>query len=82
VALIATTAPPSRWPQQTQPLGQTEAPPYLLRVAEAFVDAFLSSCVRSGYRAEEAANVHEAGLAMRAMLPEPRSVRPRAGGVE
>lgn len=73
MALIATTAPPSRWPQQTQPLGPTEGPLYLLRVADPLVDSFLSSCVRSGYRAEEAANVHEAGLVMRMMLSEPRA---------
>ena len=68
MALIVTTAPPSYWPLQTQPLGPTDAPPYLLRVADALVDSFLCSCIRAGYRAEVAANTHEAGMILCGML--------------
>ncbi len=67
MALIATTAPPSSWPPQTQPLGPTDAPPYLLLVPDGRVGDFLSLSARAGYRAEEAGNAHEAGLMLREM---------------
>lgn len=71
MALIATTAPLSSWPPQTQPLGPTDAPPYLIRVVDARVKEFLGLCARTGHRAEEAANVFEAGAMMEEMRGRP-----------
>ena len=71
MALIVTTAPLSCWPPQTQPLGPADAPPYLLRVADARADEFLAFCARTGHRAEVAANVYEAGLMLREMAGRP-----------
>ena len=71
MALIVTTAPPSCWPPQAQPLGPADAAPYLLRVADGLADDFLGFCARTGHRAEVAVNVYEAGLILREMLGRP-----------
>lgn len=65
--LVVTTAPPPRWPAGAQPLGPTDAPPYLLRVGPAGAVELARACKLGGYVFREAANVYEAGLILEAI---------------